>query len=435
MSYDRAVERFPIIRQSRLATFDRCALSSWFEENYESGWSSKEQARGTIFHRFAAKYLSECYRQQERSMPGDAAVAILDECLRQHDIDQRCPDCPAPIARRYQSQEGFPRIVCENGHDHASEWVNVPFEEIKDLRWVVVKFANDNAFDIEYLVDVEQRLKATLTYPGGERVLTGQLDALFTNALDEDEFIVLDWKDTWGIPGPSELGFDGYFQQRFYAWLVFKNFPSAKRVTTKEFYVRFSDSREATVYREDMDDVEAELSALLERYDRAWHEEVFPPTPGVHCHFCARPSACPIFPGVRGVGMIEDDETAQRVARELTVAEAALKSRKGALSAYTGVRGPQEVSSHKGRKAWTHKPTKTVTRPTRDAMAAAIESARHGIPLDLDSLYKERTGSRFGLHTYVEPDDDAADAQLMNALEASVHDVSLRRSTDQGEAA
>lgn len=418
--YDIAIERFPRLRQSRLATFDRCALSASFEEDYRADWTSHPAARGQIFHRFAAKALKEMSANDEGQIETDVAISILDECLRQHDIDLECPKCFKPIIERAAG-----RIRCAEGHDHRSDFVNIPMEEVKDLRWVVVKWATDNTFDIENLVDVEQRLGAPIRYqdPGGEyveRQLTGQLDALFVVGADDDHGIVLDWKDTWGLPGPTEVGFDGYFQQRFYAWLVFKRYPTIQKVTLKEFYVRFSEPREATVWRADMEDVEAELSALAERFDRAFTEQNFPPSPGHHCQLCPRPTACPIFPGVRGEGAITDRKVAARVARELTVAEQAVKQRKEQLKAYTSVHGPEEVSSHKGKKGWTHKVSKRVSRPSKKAMEEALAAQRAGVPLRLDELYKEAQTTRFGLHTIVEEDDTADDAALMAALEQSV---------------
>lgn len=424
--YWRSVERFPTLRQSRLATFDRCALSSSFEEEWLSGWSTHDAASGQIFHRFAARALETMYEQGERTLPTDAAVAILDEALRQNDIDKRCPErfCGQPVVRR---EGGF--IYCQNGHRHRSDFVNLPMEAIKDLRWIVVKFANDNAFDIENLVDVEQRLSAPITYPDGkggavQRTLTGQLDALFVTGERSEEFVVLDFKSGWGIPGPTSVGFDGYFQQRFYAWLVFKNFPSAEKVTLREFYVRFSEPREATVFRSEIDDVEADLSSLAERFDRAHHEANYPPSPGVHCQaLCARPSACPIFPGVRKEGSITNGQQAKRVAKEITVARAALKNRTEALSAWTSVHGPEEVSSHKGKRVWGHKEVSRTSRPSKEEMEKALAAARVGVPIRIDDLYRTAKTSRFELHAPQERDDPpstADDAALMSALEASI---------------
>lgn len=439
-SYTRSVERFRTLRQSRLSTFDRCALSSSFEEEYMNGWSTIEQASGTIFHRFAARALVDIEGLSEPetdedgkkikptipagTLPAELAIPILEDVLRQEDIDVKCPEprCGLPIVRR----EGG-RIYCERGHDHSSDFVNLPSEAVKELRWIVIKWAYESKFDIKNLIDVEMREQAPITYvdPDGstvKRMLTGQLDALFTNDTD-DEFVVLDWKSGWGLPGPNDVGFDGYFQQRFYAWIVFRKYPSAQKVTLKEIYVRFGETREATVFRSDMEDVEAELSALALRFDRAHHERNFPPTPGHHCQFCPRPTACPIFPGARGKGVITNAEMAAQVAREITVAEAALKARKEALAAYTGVHGPEEVSSHKGRRVWGHKVINRTARPDKKAMQKALALQRSGVPINWDDLYRTSQGTRFELHTpqpHEDIADEAVDAALMNALEASL---------------
>ncbi len=118
--YPNAVARFPKLRQSRLSSFDQCALMTRFDEDMRDGWSGHPQARGQIFHRFAAKALLAMKANDEMQIDEEVALSILRECLRQHDV----PD---------------------------DEVVNIPFDQIKDLRWVVVKWAADNEFDIEYL--------------------------------------------------------------------------------------------------------------------------------------------------------------------------------------------------------------------------------------------------------------------------------------------
>lgn len=418
--YEAAIERFPTLRQSRLATFDRCALSAHFEEEYRRDWYSHEAARGQIMHRAWAKCLLTMAEQESMTIPTAEALAVLEETLRQHDIDQECPKCFRPIVER---KEG--KVYCSNGHEYGSAFVNLPFEQIKDMRWTMVKWANESAFDIGQLVDVELRLSAPIRYqdPGGEyvdRTLTGQIDALFVQGDEDDVAVVIDWKDTFGLPAPADLGFDGYFQQRMYGWLVFRNIPSVQKVVLREVYPRKGAHREAEVWRQDIEDVEAELQALAERFDRSFAERNFPPSPGHHCQFCTRPSACPIFPGARGAGMIEDKETAARVARELTVAEAVVKQHKEGLSAWTSVHGSEEVSSHKGRRGWTHKDSTRTSRPSRAKMEEALAAQKMGVPLSLDKLYEKSTVTRFGLHALPEIDDSPDDAKLMNALEESV---------------
>lgn len=391
--YPTSLERFETLRQSRLAAFDRCALSAYFDEEY--GWfGSHRQAGGQIAHACVAKILAAMYSTDSDTIPTGEAVAILDETIRQADME---------------------------------ELVNLPMEEIKNLRWVIVKFATDNQFEIKRLIDIEQRLGAEVRYPNEDgsyttRILTGQLDALFVVGAELDEAIVIDWKDTWGMPGPTDVGFDGYFQQRFYALLVFRNYPMINKVTLREHYLRYSEYREAVVWRADAEDIEAELAALAERYDRAFAEEQFPPTPGAHCSsMCARPGACPIVAAARQEGMIEDEKTAKQVAAELTVAEAVAKGRRKALSAWTSVHGSQEVSHHKGTRGWGHREQKRTKKPTPEQVKAEIAAAeRMGITPDIDKLYVTTTGTRFDQHILSEPEPSADDAKLMATLEESV---------------
>jgi hypothetical protein len=128
--YAASVERFPHLRQSRLSTFDRCALSSHFEEEYMSGFSSHAQARGSIFHRVAAKCLAAMYKQY------DAALSIMREVLRQADVDRICPTCGSEkIEAGIDLKTGMRRCAaCKS--EYQSDFVNLPLEQIKDLRWV-----------------------------------------------------------------------------------------------------------------------------------------------------------------------------------------------------------------------------------------------------------------------------------------------------------
>ena len=407
---------------------------------YESGWSTHDQARGTIAHRVFAKCLQTMDDNDTNSIPPDLAVAILREVLRQADVD--------------------PRDV-----------VQVPLAHVKDLAWVVVKWANDMAFNIAALVDVEQRLKARLHYdhPDGgfvERMFTGQLDALFIEGEDMEHAIVLDWKDTWGLPGPQDLSFDGYFQQRAYAFLVMKNYPTVQQVTLREVYVRFSEPREASVFRSDLPEIEAELAALVENFDRAYQNGKMPwspqaksmrrrmrearkkgdrqrydairreyertvgqwkASPGAHCAYCPRPTACPIVPSVRRAGRITDPESAERVAREAIAADEAASRSKTALRTYVDKNGPVEVQDAKGLKVWAFQPQDKTQRPSKEQIEKAVANARaNGTTVDLSKLYRTYTGTRFGLYA-ARPQTDQADENLLALLEQSVREAERRR--------
>lgn len=403
--YPRAMEKFPKVRQSRLATFDQCSLLSYFDEEYRRDWTSHPAARGTILHAFAAKALHAMWQAEERQIDQEVALSILRECLRQADVP-------------------------------AEDVVNIPFAQIKDLRWVAVKWATDNEFDIQYLADIEQRLDAVVTYEnprGGliERVITGQLDALF---IPEPTWaVVIDWKDSWNLPKPKSLSDEGYFQQRFYAVLVLLTYPSIDRVTLREHYVRFSETRDATVFRSQLPDMLEEISALVERWDRTWEEgqwpppegqppSLFTPSPGAHCNFCPRPASCPIFPAARVEGAITDAETAERWAAEQIVAKAAVKQRDKALKAWGSARGAIPIKHAKDPKRQLgYRAVTRTERPTKEKLEQAIALAdQFGEKIDPESLYETRTQTRFEEHSRVEEDIVAEDAKLAEALEESM---------------
>lgn len=380
MAYDTALERFPTLRQSSLAAFDACGLSALFDMAYREDWSSAPAARGQLFHRFAARALSEMQAQGEGKLEVDVALAIFHEVLRMADQEE--------------------------------DFATIPMAQVRDLHWVVRKWAYDNTFSVEHLVDVENRLEATLRYPkpeGGfqDRILTGQLDSLFISGAEMEQAIVLDWKDTWSLPAPTEISFEGYFQQRFYAWLIFRNYSTVSRVTMREFYVRYSEPREATIYRDDVDNIEQELSAAAERFDRAVQREherktdkklrrLFVPSPGKHCSYCPRPTACPIFPEARGEGRIDSETQAEVVAGRVVVAKAALAQSQKALKAWADTHGDIPIKDAKNNRVYGYKLSTRTNRPTFEAMEREIEAAEaEGRPPDFGKLWVTKAQTSF----------------------------------------
>jgi hypothetical protein len=387
------------IRQSDLSAFDRCALTATFERQLRNrNWATHPQARGSLLHRVLGKCLRDMARMQQGSIPVDAALAILHEVLRQHDVP---PD----------------------------EVLNVPMHEVKDLYWVVKKWAHETEWSVENLVAVEERLYAPVVYPARdgsviERVMTGQIDALFVEAADHA--IVLDWKDTWGLPAPTEVSHKGYFQQRFYAFLVMIAYPTIMRLTLREFYVRYSEVREATITREELDDVRAELTALVERYDRAFAEKVFPPSPGHHCGYCLRPERCPIPVRLRREGKIEDAEDAAIVARQLVVGNSVAKQSRAALAAWADAHGPVPIKDAKGPRVYGYVASEQTRRPDRETLERALATGE----VDVDRLYKTVLTARFIEHV---PRKDRAtdeDVVLLAALEGAVAEAKARQGAE-----
>lgn len=428
--YPKAMRRFPTLRQSWLSQFDDCALSTRFEFEYRVGSSTHPQARGTIFHRFAGRALREMALHAEPTIEVDVALAIFHEVLRQEDIDRQCPECFSQNIRPGITKHGL-RTCGDCRRKFETEFVNLPMREVKDLYWTVKKWAHENEWDVASLYSVEERLKAVVrygAYGNVERILTGQTDAVFRPS--RDHVIVLDWKDTWSVPGPTEVSFKGYFQQRFYAWMVMNQpeFKEVDRVTLREFYVRFSEPREATITREDLDDIGAELGALAERFDRAYEENVWVPTAGKHCNFCMRPSRCPIPVFARDQGRITDPDRAKQVAESLLVAEKVVKDNRAALRAFADVHGPQKVKSKKGPKVLGFKESVSELRPDRDAIWRAIREAGPDEVIDVDSLFRTRKSTRFGVYDpdeVIQPQD--VEAEIEAQLEASIAAAQERR--------
>jgi hypothetical protein len=355
LSLDEVIERWPMLRQSTLAAFDDCALSAFFGLQYSQGWSTTPQARGIIFHRTAAACLEEMKAQNSKGIPVGVALAILEEKLEQRDIPPE-------------------------------ERVRVPLREIPNLRMAVVKFAKDNEFTVTHIVDIEKRLNATLTYRDDEgelreRVLSGQLDVLVADPGDEKGAIVPDFKTGWGLPPRREdsadaLSYHGFFQQRFYGWLIMKTYRDIDRVTLREFYVYRSAARAATIERSALPEIESQLALLTLEFDRALASgapkklkipDVAPwtPRPGRHCSYCPASGRCPLSRGAREQITVANAEEAREAIAELEVAEAVRKSRKEALRPFIEEHGPQPAKHSKGRVVYGLKTNSSGTPEAR----------------------------------------------------------------------
>jgi hypothetical protein len=406
VALDEAVRLFPTLRQSLLAKHDDCALSTLMELRFARGWNTHPQARGTVFHLFAAKVMRELQAQKSRTIPVGVAEATLIEACRQRTDSNGRPIPPENIVR-------------------------VPMRQMPELRMAARKFAKDNAFSFERIVDVERRLQAPLLYVDADgevrtRVLTGQLDCLLFE--EPDGAIVIDWKDTWALPPePKEreadefageddelrgISYHGYFQQRFYGWLVMKTYSNVNRVTLREFYARKTKARKATLTRDRLPEVEEELSILVEAFDAAiasgeppwpygWWPDgeggreldierlgLWKPQPGKHCGFCAASRHCPIDEDARieAGGALASWERAKKAAAELVVIERARTVLIGALKGFVETQGrPVPVRASKGRRVIGWYETK---RGRRFGQYTPDESDRGG-HADLDRQLEE----------------------------------------------
>lgn len=350
LTLDEVLERWPTLRQSLLADFDDCSLYSYFGMRYTQGWSTHPQARGTIFHRAAAECLRTMRRQEANQIPVGSALAILEETLEQRGVPVR-------------------------------DLVRLPIREIPQLRMAVAKFAKDNRFTIANILDIEKRLEAVLPYADDdgiirERRLSGMPDAIVLDPeRSKDGVIVLDWKATWALPPERQgnerdaaekgLSYHGYFQQRFYAWLILKTYPALNWVTLREFYAYRSKARQAIVHRGALETIEEELGNLVRDFDRAMaygkprklrypeiQDSPWEPSPGKHCHYCPLRHRCPIDDEVLNAIAIQSEDQARRAVARLEVAVEVSDQIKDALRPYIEENGPVASRHAKGRRAY-----------------------------------------------------------------------------------
>jgi hypothetical protein len=332
------IARWPYYRQSLLAKMDNCPLSARFDLEARP-YTNHAQARGIVFHRYAAEVLRTLRRTGNSSIPEEEAMQILYEVSRQRDL--------APEDR-----------------------VTVPARERRLLRICALSLANV-PLHMDRLVAVEDRLFADVGYalPGGgsvTRQISGQPDALLADP--PHGAIVLDWKTAPSAPAAGDqphwtgdhlhVSYEGYFQQRFYALLVMRNYPAVQQVILREYYVLPRETREAVVPREALEHIEHELSLIVEALDCALGEgrdsPLWHPSPGLHCGYCAKPTSCPLDEEVKlHEKAITSATQAGKVAAMVAVIDRIRESALPAMKAWHERTGhPIAVKDAKGRHEW-----------------------------------------------------------------------------------
>jgi hypothetical protein len=307
-------------RQSLVGTFDDCALATRFELEGHREWSSKAQARGTIFHSIAEEILRTLHRQGENAISTQEAIEVAYEVMAQRDVP-------------------------------AGDVVVLDADERAMLIRTVLMFAGLTWDDL-HIVGLEKRLTVPIKCEDGKtRTFTGKLDLLAADP--PGGAIVVDFKTGWGSPkdsrGPEEpvgkqyLSERGHFQLDAYGLLVMGTYPSIDHVTLREFHVMTDAVREATLTRDELEHVTRELGVQMELLERAMTEgaksKLWKPTPGKHCQWCCRPSGCPIAAAERGEGAVETPEMAAEWAEGLVAASASRDNYRKALKAYVDETG------------------------------------------------------------------------------------------------
>lgn len=395
-----ALERFPRVRQSTLATFDACSLSARFDIELRSGWSSHPAMRGTLTHRVIARCLEHMVEHRQDRIPVDVAMDLFDEVLRQRELPMDTDDQLGEVV------------------------VQIPLREVASSRITVRTWAMYSRYDVDDIAAIERRFETTLAYPDEngeavERLFTAKPDLVLIQGV---EAIVCDWKDTFGIPSErldrtqeaealaasgDNISDEGYFQMRAGGLQVFRRWPRIQRAIFREIYPRYLSGkvkdrkgrpinpvRQATIDRYVLPELEAEFSALLERFDRSVESGVWRPAPGTHCSYCPRPEACTIFPSARGEGRITNPEEAERVAGRLTVLDAMRNQATKSLRPWANLHGDVPIRGAKTPKVYGPVVRQRTLSPSAEQVAAHV--ATGGRPQD---LYRTEDYVTFCVHT------------------------------------
>jgi hypothetical protein len=487
--FPRALILYPHVRQSTLSDFWQCHLMAYFKQEHENGWHSQPQARGSFFHAWAAKLLRtleiagqdklrdepECDNPRCQARPNE----YLDEGDREYGEGEVCPVCSdGVLLGRALEDEAVALLheVLRQADVPDEDRLPLPYgEHYHDLLWIVRKFAREQTFNMDRFVEAEHRYAAPIYYENPltdasrpvERIFSGQMDAVFLAPVRDDHLIVLDWKDTWAIPGPASISTEGYFQQRAYAYLLMMEHEHINLVTLKEVYVRFSagesgedNHRTATISRDQLPAIAAEMGLICEAFDMAVDQgEERPilwrnPSPGGHCNYCLLPQKCPVwdsYESLKEAGPLQSMDDAEDAAGLLTVAKRVAKLMELRVKGFVGKPGPRPavpvkvdtgqtgkdgdpdaltvykdnrpglpdgvpIKTAKGAKVYAYVEGTRTAKPEAHEVQAALDAVSRGIPVDADDLYRTGSSSTFRLVELAVPVDDDVAAQAARVM-------------------
>jgi hypothetical protein len=347
-----------VYRQSLLRGFTVCPRRTkhglMVGDDAVVGWVERYGDLGTAFHEFAAEYLRTLYHQGQGQMPTQEAIEVMYEVLA------RLP-------------------------------FTLPFEQLDELRWLVLGFC-DLLWNPKRILALEEELLADVVCPDGEvRVLKGQPDVLMADP--PNSLIVVDYKSGRGRPrGPRvepEVGevvedrkyLSDLFQGDVYSLLALRRYPTAENVIFRELHLRSGQIRQGRLSREQLEHVERKLAVVMMNLDRAISEgeesELWAPRPGSHCtRQCPVAVSCPIPKEQRGDGALEAPEDAHAAAEAYAVLEG------------------QRKALIEQMKAWVEDPANPLPMANEDQVAA----------------WKPPTGKgrRFGLWSKTDLESEAA---------------------------
>jgi RecB family exonuclease len=304
-------------RQSLLANFETCPRRTRFalegREDISAGFVEASAALGSLTHLVYAELLRTLYRTGHEQVPTQEAVEVMYEVMAASDIV-------------------------------------LPADERESLRLFTLRFC-EWRWEASRVLALEHRLEAQVVCQDDKtRTLTGAPDVLIADP--PDGIIIVDYKSGWAVPkaprkppedgpitGKQYLSSRGHFQLDCYGLLGLRAYPQAARATLRERHLRSGETREATLYRDDLEHIERELGVQMQKLERAIcqgaRSKAWKPRSGHHClRQCPVARSCPIPAEQRGDGHIGSDAQADREAAVFAVLDAQRQQTRSGLKAY-----------------------------------------------------------------------------------------------------
>lgn len=335
-------------RQSTLRALSVCPRRTYHDllagEDAIRGHTEATAELGTTMHAIAAAILRTLYENGETEMNTYDAEAIA-----------------------WEVYDELPYVL--------------PAKDVDDLIGMVYRFVErpkrvDLLLPTEDGPAIEQRIDVPIRCQDGQtRILSCQPDAVF--ATDARGVAVIpDWKSSRmkppkprvpqeGVPDDTAVGFDylspqGHFQAPCYALAALHRWPAIKRVVFREFYLRYGLYREFELERNSgkAERFERMIGIHLAKLERGLSEgegaAVWYPRPSSVCtKQCPVARSCPVPEEQRGVGAIEDDESAEREAARYINVNGLRNTLRDALKArYNATGVPIRVGTTNDALSW-----------------------------------------------------------------------------------
>ncbi|MGE0446738.1 MAG: PD-(D/E)XK nuclease family protein [Vicinamibacterales bacterium] len=269
------------MRRSEIEAISQCLYKA--REVYERGFVDQgdESLRGIAFHECAHRYIAKLHQAGLTTDYEEARAAFIEGV----------------------GASGCPAHLVDEVHDLFFERFVPRFELDLDAFLVAEALQFDDRFE----------WRPDLVYAYNDRLR------------------IRDWKTFWR--GFTDEQAAEEFQARFYLRQAMKVWPGFPRYEMEFVFVRVGQTATASFAPDELEAVDDQVEAILERHREAERTGEWPATPGTHCRFCRL--RCPIVDDERRLPLrIERREDAAAAFGRRLVLEQELKTLNLALSGW-----------------------------------------------------------------------------------------------------